>query len=1126
MSDLTSKGVLAKDGDAELPRRLGGFTLLSRISEGKRGDVFAALRPSNLDRFCAVKILPPWTTGRQEIIEPMRAEAPRLVKQVHANVVPIYDVAVADDRLMFVSELPDGGSLESMLRGLGAQQQLCPIADAVFIATEIAGAAAYLRRTLARSPETARAPLRLVPRSVLLSVEGDVKLIFLGAALDRALAAANSAALRDSGGVSAAMLRATSPGGDAQAVAVLLGQMLTGRLQHDPSGNTPPPAAKRELPEALDHLLRSALAKDPAARPRDCEELRAALITVLRDLSPDGPPPLGELVRHTLGDGRVGDRARLQALADSAEKAAAGKPDIEPAGVAKVITLTRLEDGAAGGGAAANDTIVPRTTVLPPLPVGARTATVDLGAGQVIPGTRYRILSKIGEGGMGSVYAAEHVDLEKKVAVKVLRADVAPDDETLQQFRQEARAASKIGNLYICDVTDFGEVSDGRVFFVMEYLEGTSLARVLKDTPTLEPGRAIAILRQVAKALGAAHDKGIVHLDVKPDNVMLIQRGKRDDAVKVVDFGIAGLLHQSAEEQEIAGTPEYVAPERASGKGYDSRCDIYGLGITGYEMLAGSVPFHGKNHLTTLTMQVKEMPEPLRKRAPKVPAELEAVIMNMLEKDPAARPQSMATVEALLCEAQISAGLTTTWDDLELPAVDEAWRLKLAKRMPSAGARARRTTLIGATAAAVVAAALALFFGVRKPKVVVKEVRVQVTNTQEAAPVAAALLEADKAARHQLYVEPPDSSALHFIQVAEVEASKIDLARPSPGAAALRRAYASALSVIGNELLKAGLRDLAVVKFKEALLFQPDDPELAAKAELTPEERKQTRARAATPAAAATTPPPPRADPAKEAATRVFVAAMDGRVSEARLALRTLGERDPGGAQSAKLADGLRNLAGNAWSRKQLDKARPLYQLISELDPQDLDARERAKPGSGLPPPAPTPPVAVAPVAPPIATPAPGATPGQAGGKPKKRDGRDGEGGSGRGESAAPRDSAASQKAAAAGQAALARGRLSEAEDAFNRAVRADSTNPIAVGGLAEVAFEHARYAEALDYARRASRLAPQSSKYLVVLGDAYFKLLRYDEAKATYQKARALAPKDEGIKTRLDRVQSKLGTR
>ena len=1100
MSDSTIKGLKTSEAEAELPRPFGSFTLLSRIAEGKRGDVYAALRPVEVDHFCAIKILPSWTAGRQEIVEPLRAEAPRVVKQLHPNVVPIYDVATVDDRLFFVSELAEGGSLDALLRALAARRETCPAAEAVFIAMEVAAAATYLRRTLARIPETARAPLRLVPRSVQLSVEGEVKVLFYGAALDQALAAVSPSAIRESGGVSLGLIRATSPAGDAQAVAVLLGQMLTGRLTSAPMGNTPPPAPMPKLPDALDQVVRSALARDPAARPRDCDELRASLAGVLRDLSPGGPPPIGDWLRRVLGDACVGQRAQLSDLAKLADRLAekTAASGAGSAGGGKVITLTRMDEPAGVGAAGTGD--APRAV-----------PAVDLGPGQVIPGTRYRILSKIGEGGMGSVYAAEHVDLEKKVAIKVLRADLVPDVETLQQFRQEARAASKIGNIYICDVTDFGEVPDGRVFFVMEYLDGISLARVLRDAPTVEPGRAIAILRQVAKALGAAHEKGIVHLDVKPDNVMLVQRGKRGDAVKVVDFGIAGLMHLSGEEQEIAGTPEYVAPERASGHGYDNRCDIYGLGVTAYEMLSGSVPFHGKNHLTTLTMQVKDAPETLRRRAPTVPAELEAVVMNMLEKDPAARPQSMAAVEALLCEAQIAAGLTTAWDDLELPAVDEAWRLKLAKRMPAPGVRARKAMLAGATGVAIAAAALALFFGIRKPKIVVKEVRVELTNTQEAPAVAAALVEADKAARRQLYVEPPDASALHFIQTAELEASKIDLARPSAGAASLRRAYASALSVIGNELLKAGLRDLAVVKFKEALLFLPDDAELAAKAELTPEERKnRSRATAAT--------PPPRADPAKEAATRVFVSAMDGRVSEARLALRALAERDEGGVQSAKLADGLRTLAGNDWSKKQVDRARPLYQLISELDPLDLEARERAKPGSGLPPPNPTPAAAVAPVVPTVVTPTPpvAAVPPKA----KKREAGDGS------DAAMPRDAAASQKAAAAGQAAMARGRLGDAEEAFNRAIRADSTNPVAVGGLAEVAFEHARYAEALDYARRASRLAPQSSRYLVVLGDAYFKLLRYDEAQATYQKARALAPKDDGIKSRLERVQAKLGAR
>src|SRR3954453_4824393 len=175
MSDSTTNGLRQPETEAAVPRRFGRFTLLSRIAEGKRGDVYAALRPVEADRFCALKILPAWTAGRKEIVGPLRAEAPRVVKQVHPNVVPIYDVATVGDPQFFVTELADGGSLDAVLRALASRREPCPPAQAVFIAMEIAAAASYLRRALARTPETARAPLRLVPRSVMLSVEGDVK---------------------------------------------------------------------------------------------------------------------------------------------------------------------------------------------------------------------------------------------------------------------------------------------------------------------------------------------------------------------------------------------------------------------------------------------------------------------------------------------------------------------------------------------------------------------------------------------------------------------------------------------------------------------------------------------------------------------------------------------------------------------------------------------------------------------------------------------------------------------------------------------------------------------------------------------------------------------------------------
>jgi serine/threonine protein kinase/tetratricopeptide (TPR) repeat protein len=1092
MSESTTKG-LQPEPEGELPRPFGNFTLLKSIASGARGEVYAALRPVEIERFCALKILNEETAKRQDFVSSLRNEATRVVRRIHGNLVQVYDVGLVDQRLFFVSELVEGTDLASLVAELTRRREPFPIDVAVFVAMEIAAALSYLRRLSARNGETAPLPMGLSPRAVLLSTDGEVKLLHYGATVS-ALPVRDGLTAPESG-----QPRPSSGASDAYLLGALLRLLLGAGAAGPPappraSAGTPPPLPASGggggTPPALARLVERALSPDPAARPADADEVRVALGTILRTLKgPGATPPVGELVR-TRGAG-AGDRAELAAIAKRFDPKRGASPPTW-----KVITLTRLETG---GGARA-----PRASV----------PNIDLGRNEVIPGTRYRILSKIGEGGMGSVYLSEHVDLEKKVALKLLRPDVARDAETLQQFRGEARAASKVGSAYICDVTDFGELGDGRVFFVMEYLDGQSLGRVLRQSTRVEAARALPILRQVAKALGAAHEKGIVHLDVKPDNVMLLQAGKRGDAVKVVDFGIAGLMSQTGEEDEIAGTPEYIAPERARGHGYDHRSDVYALGVMAYEMLGGIVPFHGKNHVATLTMQVKDPPVPLRRQpgGKDVPEELADLVMRMLAKDPEARPQSMAEVEGLLCEVQIALGLTTPWDDLELPGVDEAWRQKLARRMPSA-ARPRKAIIFGAGGVALASLAVALYFlFIRAPDVVVKEVRVELTKTEEAPAVAAALLKADQAARRERYVRPPKDSALHYIVEAEGEAQKVG--RPSAGAAALRRAYASALTVIGNELVKADLRDLAVTKYKEALLFLPDDPDLQAKAELSAEERRRRAREDKRGSAAATPPPTPTpADEAKETAARVFVDATHGRLSEARLALKNLTALDPAGVQAARLADALRARAATAWSTGHADDARPLYSLVSELDPRDGEARERAK--------APAPPAASATgagVAPTLA--AAEAAPAAAGAaKGKRRDD-----GARDADASAPRDVAASRRASDAGAAAMSRGRLADAEEAFTKAVRADSTNAVAVGGLAEVAFERARYSDALDYARRASRLAPKNPKYLVATGDAYFKLLRYDEALASYDKAATLAPRDAAIKSRMDRVRAKLG--
>jgi serine/threonine-protein kinase len=453
MSDpSTSSSAVAPD--AGLPRAFGSFALLRAIATGQRGQVFAALRPVEIERFCALKILNEGTERQPDFVHGLRNEATRVVRRIHGNLVQIYDVGLVDQRLFFVSELLEGTDLATLQAELKRRRQPFPVDVAVFVAMEIAAALSYLRRLAARTGEGEPLPGGLTPRSVLLSVDGEVKLLHYGATM-AALPARDAFVPPERG--------AATPGATD---AYLLGALLRSMLAGAPALTAPPPLVR---------LIERATAADPTARPADADDVRTSLAAVLRSLKgPAALPPVGELVRGSSGAAAV-DRGALAAIAKSYDPKRGASPPTW-----KVITLTRLETGGVAR------------------PVRAPAAPIDLGAGKVIPGTRYRILSKIGEGGMGSVYLAEHVDLEKRVALKLLRADVAPSPETLQQFRHEARAASKVGSAYICDVTDFGELADGRVFFVMEHLDGQSLGRVLRQLSRIEPARAIPILRQVA----------------------------------------------------------------------------------------------------------------------------------------------------------------------------------------------------------------------------------------------------------------------------------------------------------------------------------------------------------------------------------------------------------------------------------------------------------------------------------------------------------------------------------------------------------------------------------------------------------------------------------------------------
>jgi serine/threonine protein kinase len=283
----------------------------------------------------------------------------------------------------------------------------------------------------------------------------------------------------------------------------------------------------------------------------------------------------------------------------------------------------------------------------------------DLYIGKLIKG-RYNVISKIGEGGMGSVYLAEQVSIGRKVALKVLQGTYASDDEFIGRFRREARLAASLNHRNIVTVYDFDQGNDGSLFIAMEYLQGTKLSDVIRRDGPLEINRAVRLAIQIAEGLGIAHQSGVIHRDIKPDNIMVVgNRGVEE--IKLMDFGIARIMDTGSTTSNltragmIMGTPAYMAPEQAEGATVSEQTDIYALGIVLYEMLSGSVPFKASTPSAVLIKQLQEIPTPLRKLRREVPGPLDSVVMRSLEKKPQKRPRDMREIAAQLQKLDVSA---------------------------------------------------------------------------------------------------------------------------------------------------------------------------------------------------------------------------------------------------------------------------------------------------------------------------------------------------------------------------------------------------------------------------------------------------------------------------------------
>jgi len=329
------------------------------------------------------------------------------------------------------------------------------------------------------------------------------------------------------------------------------------------------------------------------------------------------------------------------------------------------------------------------------------TKTIQVPIKELTPGItfakRYQIIEELGKGGMGRVYKVLDNEIGEKVALKLLNPDIAADSKTIERFRNELKTARQISHKNVCRMYHLSK-EEGAPYIIMEYVRGEDLKSMIRMMARLSPGQTVSIGRQVCEGLNEAHRLGVVHRDLKPQNIMI----DRDGNVKIMDFGIARTLRAKGITGEgvMIGTPEYMSPEQAEGKEADERADIYALGIILFEMLTGRVPFEGETPLSVALKHKTEAPPDPRKINTQIPNDLALLILRCLEKEKGERYQS---AQELLGEfAKIEKGIPT--EEKIIPK-----RKSLTSKEVTVKLKKRWRAIAAIAAVAVVAATAILF---------------------------------------------------------------------------------------------------------------------------------------------------------------------------------------------------------------------------------------------------------------------------------------------------------------------------------------------------------------------------------------------------------------------------------
>ncbi len=328
---------------------------------------------------------------------------------------------------------------------------------------------------------------------------------------------------------------------------------------------------------------------------------------------------------------------------------------------------------------------------------------------------RYHILKKLGEGGMGTVYLAEHVKMGRKAALKVMNPGMNSDADAIARFNREAANASRLNHPNVCGIYDFGETPDGLIYLAMEFIEGESLTSLIEKNGHLAAPRAASIIHQAADALAVAHDYGIVHRDLKPDNIMIARGRDGSDLVKVVDFGIAKASSSDAQKVTktglVVGTPEYMSPEQLAGDKLDGRSDIYSLGLVAFNCLTGLLPFPSNSAQEAMIMRLTDQPKTLAEMRPDIqwPAELQAVMDKVLARDADLRYQKSSEFGRDIAKAveHMPAAVAATEGTMvmgaaaaEVPKTRMSAKSAATSKMPAAAPAAPAAATVAVPAAA------------------------------------------------------------------------------------------------------------------------------------------------------------------------------------------------------------------------------------------------------------------------------------------------------------------------------------------------------------------------------------------------------------------------------------------